>query len=102
MATQHLQLRNVVQSPPSGDSCHRMGRADRIRRDTGVHPAPVDRPGTTPTPEGAGAQPRSRSLIAVLSTLPTVDRGRSGQISTCLGALTLPMRTLTAVISSAS
>ena len=31
------------------------------------------------------------ALMSVLSTLPTLDRGRSAQTSTCLGALTLPM-----------
>ena len=35
-----------------------------------------------------------------LSTLPTLDRGRSGQISTCLGALTLPSRSLTKIRTS--
>jgi hypothetical protein len=30
--------------------------------------------------------------MAVLRTFPTVERGRSDQISTCLGAFTLPIR----------
>jgi hypothetical protein len=37
----------------------------------------------------------SWALTSVLRTLPTLDRGRSGQTSTCLGALTLPSRSLT-------
>ncbi len=39
--------------------------------------------------------------MSVLSTLPTLERGRSAQTSTCLGALTLPIRSLTKAISSA-
>ena len=39
--------------------------------------------------------------MSVLSTLPTLERGRSGQTSTCLGAFTLPIRSLTNAISSA-
>ena len=33
--------------------------------------------------------------MSALRTLPTLERGRSGQTSTCLGALTLPSRSLT-------
>ena len=39
--------------------------------------------------------------MSVLSTLPTLERGRSLQTSTCLGALTLPIRALTNAVSSA-
>src|SRR5829696_5831511 len=41
------------------------------------------------------AQPSMRSRISGLTTFPILDRGRSGQISTCLGALTAPMRSFT-------
>ena len=34
-------------------------------------------------------------MTSVLRTLPTLDRGRSGQTSTCLGTFTLPRRSLT-------
>src|SRR2546430_1613357 len=35
------------------------------------------------------------ALTSTLRTLPTLERGRSGQTSTCLGVLTLPSRSLT-------
>ena len=41
------------------------------------------------------------SRMSDLSTLPTFERGRSAQTSTCLGALTLPMRSLTNAVTSA-
>src|SRR4029453_16887933 len=41
---------------------------------------------------------RSRVRMSGLTTLPTFDRGRSSQTSTCLGAFTEPMRSLTNAI----
>ena len=42
-------------------------------------------------------------MMSFLSTLPTFERGRSGQISICFGVFTLPMRCLTnAAISAGS
>ena len=50
-----------------------------------------------------GRADRSDFLISTFSTLPTFERGRSAQISTCFGVLTLPIRFLTkARTSSAS
>ena len=38
--------------------------------------------------------------MSAFRTFPTFDRGRSPQISTCLGAFTLPMRPFTKVVIS--
>ena len=43
----------------------------------------------------ASSLARTVARISFLRTFPTFERGRSGQISTCFGALTLPMRALT-------
>ena len=80
----------------SGDRPASRGAADA----SGPHPGLAEaapRASARPSP---WAWPSSLDLTSLLSTLPTLDRGRSAQTSTCLGAFTLPSRPLTNARSS--
>ena len=69
-----------------------------------VHSA--DAADAEPAAAGGGLRPLRTQVfsrdarMSALSTLPTFERGRSAQTSTCLGALTLPIRSLTNAASS--